>query len=257
MRKSRGCIQSDQVAIYDVEEMSSQEHPTDAGRAAEHAYRSIREQILSGQRAGGEWLREDKLAESTGVSRTPVREALRQLAAEGLVQYQRNRGVQVQTWSASDLNEIYSLRSLLEPHGCRLAADTGTADCAALGALCNAMENAVDLRIPDLDKVAELNNDFHRMIIEASGDSRLTGLVTSNLQIPLVRHTFSRYSNASLQRSMAHHRELVDALRAGDPAWAESIMRAHVHAAWSVMRQYFDAAGGSGEDGDSGDSSTA
>ena len=160
---------------------------------------------------------------------------------------QRNRGVQVRTWSASDLNEIYGLRSLLEPHGSRLAAATGKADCAALDQLCDGMESAVNARNPDLDRVAELNNELHRAIIEASGNSRLTGLVTANLQIPLVRHTFSRYSEKSLQRSMAHHRELVDALRAGDPEWAESVMRSHVHAAWSVMRDYFDTAGeGSG-----------
>ncbi len=226
--------------------MSSQGHPTDAGRAAEYAYRCIREEILSGERAGGEWLREDGLAESIGVSRTPVREALRHLAAEGLVHYQRNRGVQVQTWSAADLNEIYGLRSLLEPYGSRLAAGTGAADCGALDAMCDGMENAVNERDPDLDSVAELNNDFHRAIIEASGNSRLAGLVTSNLQVPLVRHTFSRYSTTSLQRSMAHHRELVSALRTGDPDWAESIMRSHVHAAWTVMRDYFDMPGEGG-----------
>ncbi len=223
--------------------MSSQGHPTDAGRAAEYAYRCIREQILSGERAGGEWLREDGLAESIGVSRTPVREALRHLAAEGLVHYQRNRGVQVQTWNAGDLNEIYSLRALLEPYGSRLAAGTGTVDCAALEDLCNGMESAVTAGRVDLDEVTELNNDFHRMIIEAAGNSRLMGLVTSNLQVPLVRRTFSRYSGDAMQRSMAHHRELVDALRAGDPDWAESIMRSHVHAAWSVMRDYFDTHG--------------
>ncbi|MEO6998604.1 MAG: GntR family transcriptional regulator [Terracoccus sp.] len=232
--------------------MSSQGHPSDTGQAAEHAYTCIREQILSGERSGGEWLREDGLADSIGVSRTPVREALRRLAAEGLVLYQPNRGVQVQTWSASDLNEIYGLRSLLEPYGSRLAARTGRADCEALEALSTRMEKEVNSRVPDLDMVAELNNDFHRLIIEASGNARLTDLVTSNLQVPLVRHTFSRYSSASLQRSMAHHRELVDALRVGDPEWAESVMRAHVHAAWSVMRRYFDTTGDTpGQDGDS------
>lgn len=226
--------------------MTSQDHRPDTGRAAEHAYRSIREQILSGDRDGGEWLREDDLADSIGVSRTPVREALRLLAAEGLVVHQRNRGVQVQTWSAADLNEIYSLRSLLEPYGCRLAASTGTVDLDALNAMATAMERVANAAHPDLDKMTRLNNSFHRLIIEASGNARLADLVASNMQVPLVRHTFSRYSSKSLQRSMDHHRELVDALSAGDPDWAESVMRSHVRAAWSVICHYFDTAGQNG-----------
>src|SRR5687767_3001615 len=116
---------------------------TGTGAAADHAYRLVREQILSGQRAGGEWLREGDLAEHLGVSRTPVREALRRLTAEGLVRYERNRGVQVQAWNASDLDEIFSLRSVLEPWGCRLAATSGLADLATLDALAHEMDESV------------------------------------------------------------------------------------------------------------------
>ena len=71
----------------------------DPSHASDHAYRLIRAQILSGERAGGDWLREGDLAESIGVSRTPVREALRRLTAEGLVRHERNRGVQVAAWT--------------------------------------------------------------------------------------------------------------------------------------------------------------
>src|SRR3569623_153872 len=97
----------------------------DPGHASDHAYRLIRAQILSGARAGGDWLREGDLADSIGVSRTPVREALRRLTAEGLVHYERNRGVQVAAWTTADLDEIFSLRSVLEPWACRLAAGSG------------------------------------------------------------------------------------------------------------------------------------
>ena len=99
--------------------MSESAAPSDPGpgHASDHAYRLIRAQILSGARAGGDWLREGDLAESLGVSRTPVREALRRLTAEGLVRYERNRGVQVAAWTAEDLHEIFSLRSVLEPWG--------------------------------------------------------------------------------------------------------------------------------------------
>lgn len=208
----------------------------DGGRAAEHAYRSIREQILSGEHPEGEWLREGDLATIIGVSRTPVREALRRLAAEGLVRHERNRGVQVQSWSVHDLDEIFSLRSLLEPWGCALAATAGTADLDALRGLADEMDAAASRRRPDVDTITELNNRFHRTILEASGNSRLGSLVSSVVQVPLVWRTFSHYSPAALRRSLAHHHELVDALETGDPAWAESVMRSHVRAAWSSIR---------------------
>ncbi|WP_193608626.1 GntR family transcriptional regulator [Nocardioides lijunqiniae] len=207
------------------------------GAAADHAYRLVREQILSGQRVGGEWLREGDLAEHLGVSRTPVREALRRLTAEGLVRYERNRGVQVQAWNASDLDEIFSLRSVLEPWGCRLAATSGLADLTTLDALAHEMDECVAGRSPDLDRLTELNNRFHRLVLEGSGNSRLPGLIASVVQVPLVWRTFSRYPPEALARSLAHHHELVSALTAGDADWAESVMCSHVRAAWSSIRE--------------------
>lgn len=209
----------------------------DGGRAAEHAYRSIRDQILSGQRPGGEWLREGDLATMIGVSRTPVREALRRLAAEGLVRHERNRGVQVQSWTPKDLDEIFGLRSLLEPWGCALAAVSGMANLDALRTLANRMDEAAARQRPDVDLITELNNRFHLAILEASGNDRLCSVVSSVIQVPLVWRTFSHYTPEDLQRSLAHHHELIDALRVGDSAWAESIMRAHVRAAWTSIRR--------------------
>ncbi|WP_433385756.1 GntR family transcriptional regulator [Micromonospora sp. KLBMP9576] len=209
----------------------------DNGHAAADAYRRIREQILSGRRAAGEWLREGELADSIGVSRTPVREALRRLTAEGLVRHERNRGVQVQTWSSRDLDEIFSLRSVLEPWGCRLAASAGTVDVDALDALAHRMDEvAPGGRPSDVDELTALNNRFHRMILEASGNSRLAGVVSSVIEMPLVWRTFSRYSPDALRRSLAHHHELVAALAAPDPDWAESVMLSHVRAAWHSIR---------------------
>ena len=214
----------------------------DSGRSAEHAYRSIREQILSGERAGGQWLREGDLAASIGVSRTPVREALRRLAAEGLVRHERNRGVQVQSWTLKDLDEVFGLRSLLEPWGCALAAVRGVPDLKTLDDLAGEMDAAARHRQPDVDVITELNNRFHRAVLEASGNDRLGSLVSSVVQVPLVWRTFSHYTPEELRRSLAHHHELIDALRAHDCVWAESVMRAHVHAAWTSIRREADNA---------------
>lgn len=220
--------------------MSEAESPARAiagpGPATDHAYRLIRGQILSGERNGGDWLREEDLAEAIGVSRTPIREALRRLTAEGLVRYERNRGVQVQAWTVQDLDEIFSLRSVLEPWGCRLAALSTSVDLEALDLLAHDMDRAADGETADVDLITDLNNRFHRMILDGSGNRRLGSVVSSVVQVPLVWRTFSHYSEADLRRSLAHHHELVAALRAGDPDWAESVMRSHVRAAWNSLR---------------------
>ncbi|MGL5819122.1 MAG: GntR family transcriptional regulator [Phycicoccus sp.] len=207
----------------------------EAAHTADATYTAIRAQILSGERAGGDWLREEDLATALGVSRTPVREALRRLAAEGLVRHERHRGVQVVEWSTGDLDELFGLRALLEPWGCGLAAARGEVDLDALTALADRMDAAAARRTPDLDVVTELNNRFHRTILEASGNSRLVGLVAAVVEVPLVTRTFSLYTPEALRRSLAHHHEIVDALRAGDREWAESVMRSHVRAAWSSL----------------------
>lgn len=212
----------------------------DPRHAADHAYHLIRAQILSGERQGGDWLREGDLAESLGVSRTPVREALRRLTAEGLVRYERNRGVQVQAWTTEDLDEIFSLRAVLEPWGCRLAALSGAVDLEALDSLAHEMDLAASGRTADVDRVTDLNNRFHRLILEGSNNRRLGSVVAGVVQVPLVWQTFSHYTPTDLHRSLAHHHELVAALTAGDPDWAESVMRSHVRAAWNSLRKHAD-----------------
>jgi DNA-binding GntR family transcriptional regulator len=212
----------------------------DNGRAAEQAYRQIRDQILTGQLPSGQWLREGDLADALGVSRTPVREALRRLTAEGLAQHEPNRGVRVQSWTLDDLDEMYTLRSLLEPFGARLAAARGQVDVDALEELADAMDRWAGSDHPDLEVMTSLNNQFHTMILRGSGHRRLQEMVSTIVQVPLVLRTFSHYSQRALKRSLAHHHEIVEALRASDPDWAESVMRSHVRAAWDTWRPYED-----------------
>ena len=220
--------------------MSDSEVSVDAdpGHASDHAYQLIRAQILSGARTGGDWLREGDLAEAIGVSRTPVREALRRLTAEGLVRYERNRGVQVAVWTTEDLDEIFSLRSVLELWACRLAAGSASEslNLDELDRLACDMDEAARGSVADVDRITELNNRFHRLILKASHNRRLGSVVSSVVQVPLVWQTFSHYSDADLRRSLAHHHELVAALSVGDPDWAESVMRSHVRAAWNSLR---------------------
>lgn len=216
-------------------------------QATERAYTQIRSGLLGGVFAPGERLREEDLAQRTGVSRTPVREALRRLALEGFVDLQPGRGVQVVSWSDQDLDEIFSVRALLEGYGAAQAAQRATPEqVEALTVLCDRMDAVAettyaadkgdegpiddDLRAA-YQEIAELNNEFHQTVLTAAGNAHLRSLMGGLISMPLVQRTFMRYSGERLARSMSHHRELVDAFRAGDASWASSVMTAHVRSA--------------------------
>ncbi|MBO2456030.1 GntR family transcriptional regulator [Actinomadura violacea] len=200
-------------------------------RATDAAYDAVRRMILSGEAAAGARLGEAELAETLGLSRTPVREALQRLGADGLVEVLPHRGARVVRWTRRDLEEIFELRSLLEPYAAARAARTAPGDhvLADLLGRCDAMEAAV--AEGDFTRVAQLNSLFHAALIEASGNRRLPAMLTSVMHAPLIVGTFRRYDAGEMARSMNHHRELVAALAARDPDWAESVMRAHIRAA--------------------------
>ncbi|GAA3935389.1 GntR family transcriptional regulator [Actinomadura viridis] len=200
-------------------------------RATDTAYEAVRQMILSGRAEAGSRLGEAELAETLGLSRTPVREALQRLGADGLVEVLPHRGARVVSWTREDLDEIFELRSLLEPHAAARAARIGQDEAVLedLRGQCDAMERAA--ADGDLARLARLNSRFHAAVIDASGNRRLPAMLTSVMHAPLILGTFRRYDAEELARSMNHHRELVAALTARDPAWAEAVMRAHVRAA--------------------------
>lgn len=208
--------------------------------AAEAAYQVLLEDILGATYREGTRLREAKLATEMGVSRTPVREALRRLSAEGFVYATPNRGVVVAGFGDADVGEIFELRALLEGYAARRAAGCGmsSTQLAQIRDLCRRMESAErgegSLRF---EVIARLDLSFHRLIHERAENARLLTVLSGVLLLPLVRHTFSHYTPAEISRSFHQHRELVDALEAADADWAESIMRAHVRAAHASLRQ--------------------
>ncbi|WP_340539152.1 GntR family transcriptional regulator [Nocardioides sp. GXZ039] len=201
--------------------------------SSDRAYEALRTAILNGEYEMGVRLGEVELASSLDISRTPIREALRRLAADGLVEVESNRGARVASWTHEDLDEIFVLRELLESHGAALAAPLITDDeIGELEQLCGRMEALVDRRTgAALQELNGLNREFHDRILAASGSPRLPGLVSSVMQMPLALRTFSRYSEEAIHRSGHHHRELVAAFRARDASWAAAVMRAHVMAA--------------------------
>ena len=200
-------------------------------RAADVAYEALRQMILAGQARAGSKLGEAEMAEVLGLSRTPVREALQRLDADGLVELLPHRGARVVSWTPADLEEIFELRGQLEPYGAARAARRGLSLhlLDELDGLCAQMEKcAAD---HDFPRLAELNSRLHGAVIAGSGNGRLADLVKTVIHVPIVTGTFARYDAIALQRSMGHHRELVAALRARDPAWAQAVMTSHIRAA--------------------------
>lgn len=208
--------------------------------AADRAYAALRDGILGGRYGFGDKLGEIEIAEELGLSRTPVREALRRLGSEGLLEVLPNRGARVRTWTAQDLEETYELRAVLEGLAVRRAAARTTpavlAELDRLAAAMMTVDPSLGRRPPgDFSELAALNASFHELIVATAGSARLASTLQGLVQLPLVMRTYRRYTPAALARSHSHHREIVDALRAGDGGWAESVMRSHVLAARAVL----------------------
>lgn len=196
------------------------------------AYDAIRARVVGGDVEPGQWLRESSVAESLGLSRTPVREALRMLATEGVVELVPNRGARVVSWTAADFDEVYRLRALLEGHGASLAATNATREQAAeIRRLGETYERAVDSAVPGHDETARCNNEFHAAIIVASGSHRLVNLLDVISSAPMVSQAMSNYSDDDRRRSVLQHRDIVTAIAHRDPELAESAMRSHILAA--------------------------
>jgi DNA-binding GntR family transcriptional regulator len=206
-------------------------------RASERAVGALRELILHGDFPAGARLGEVELAERLGVSRTPVREALARLSAEGLVEIAPNRGARVTSWSVGELEAVFDLRAALEPRLTALAVPRATADDAdGLGELA---ERMVRVGGPgpdqDLDALVPLNREFHGRLVALADQPAMATALAGAVHAPIVLRNFHTYDPASLRRSLAHHVEIVAALRAGDPAWAAAVMTAHIHNARAVM----------------------
>lgn len=199
-------------------------------RAAERAYVWVRDGILKGRQSAGSRLTEQELALAVGVSRTPIREALRRLHAEGLVHFEPNHGAIVASFEPEDAEEIFELRALLEPAGARRAAIRASeAEIAELRVLAEEqMRESTQRRGAYLKRIGELNDRFHRLIQQASNSRRLSKALSGILEAPLILRTFSEYTSDELCRSADQHLELVQALEAHDPDWAHSIMQTHI-----------------------------
>jgi DNA-binding GntR family transcriptional regulator len=194
----------------------------------EQVLAELRRRIVDGEYAQGERLTETRLADDFGVSRNPVREALRVVEAEGFVQILPRRGAVVVTLDDTAVRDLFGVRQQLETLAAGLAAERATADdLAMLRRLVEDANKATDAE--DFDTVAELNSAFHRAVIEVSGNRWL-----HSISAAMYHHVHWVFRVGAAQRaphSVEEHVRLIDAIAAGDPEAATTAARRHVEAA--------------------------
>lgn len=207
--------------------------------AAETAYLTLRADILAGALPPGEKLTETRLADRLGLSRTPIREALNRLALEGFVDRAPGAAARVAAFPADEVEQVFGIRALLESYAARRAAERATPEqIEELARLADLMEaHTPPASEADLAVLSTANERFHRLVMEAAEAHRLASILSLTVQVALVQRTYRRFSERDLIRSARHHQELVEAIAARAPDWAESVMRAHLLAAAAADRR--------------------
>lgn len=202
-------------------------------RAVEQVYHYVKGAILAGDYSARSPLREAAVAEKTGVSRTPVREAFRRLGAEGWLEITPNAGVRVADWSLRDIEEVFEVRAMIEPRIAERAATRATPEqIDRLGELADFLSDLINRPVNEIAlRRAGANSEFHDILVCASDSRRLGHLLGMVVDMPVVMWTYRNYTSAEMQRSAAHHHEIVAAIRARDGEWAASAMRSHILAA--------------------------
>lgn len=207
----------------------------------------IKQRILDGHYRAHEYIREAAIARELEVSRTPVREALRELTSEGWLEAIPHHGSRVVAWTEQDAREVFELRLVLEPMAVRLACEhMDQATLTRLETMATRMEQLserVEAEPSVRNELASLNHEFHRALIQASGNQRLVSVLEGVVRTSVIRRNFGHYDLASLRRSMRHHREILEAIRARSPAWAEHLMQAHLLAAQMLHQRFSQAPG--------------
>ncbi|GHA19141.1 GntR family transcriptional regulator [Devosia pacifica] len=193
--------------------------------------RRLRDAILEGDYRGGTRMNEIDLAESLGVSRTPVRAALSILSAEGLLIYTPNSGFVVQTYTSKDIEDIYELRSTLSGHAARLAAEKGLADEHIQQLQLNIANTAEIVESHEwgpesVRRWEQMAHEFHDVIYEAADNPHLRAAIQRTRDIPVIKDIRFRWLSPDyMLRSHQDHVTIFDAVRRGQQARAEALSR--------------------------------
>ena len=184
---------------------------------------TIRNAIVNGQLKAGSRIAETEFAERFGISRTPIREAFRQLETEGFITVQPRKGAIVASFSAQDVSNFYDIKVILEGYAARLATMTLTEDeIDRMDALNKMMDAAAAKK--DLRKVLDLHNEFHNTFLRAAGNERLHQIVQS-MVAQFQRYRMILALPGKVDGSIEQHKEIVEAFRKRDPVLAEKLVQ--------------------------------
>lgn len=194
-------------------------------------YQQLLEEVLEGDLRPGEILVESALGKRFGVSRTPIREALRMLEQDGVLE-RVNRGMRVRQTSSEEVLEIYGVRTILETAAARDAATRRTDyDLAILDRILRSMGEA---RTATPHEMAAINRSFHRAIWQAARNRTLTDLL-ERLAVHLRRYPATTYVRSGRwEKALEEHRQLLEAIRQRDPDAAAEVAERHMWAARDV-----------------------
>ncbi len=201
--------------------------PLAIASVVDQVYVAIRDRITHGSLARGARIHQEELAEDLGVSRTPVREALRRLAAEGLVEMRTNRGARVADVGYADMQSAYEARLVIEPGAARLAAS------ARLGAPLARMRTALTAQgraIPSVRRSFDANREFHIALVEASGNPFLLQFVQRLWVARIGEVIYERQSETPerMRLDADEHEQILAAIEDGNGRRAESLTRKHL-----------------------------
>ncbi len=187
----------------------------------------LRTSIFSHEFSPGDWIDEQALAIQYGISRTPMREAIKVLAAEGLITMKMRRGAYVTEVSKSDLNQIFTVLALLEGQACFEAAQKATeGQLETLDSIHLKLERAAADR--DLDQFFAINQQFHDKIQEICANPWMQRVIDDLRKVLKLQRRDSLSKRGRLESSLLEHRKILSALLARDSELSQKLMKDHL-----------------------------
>lgn len=197
-------------------------------------YEFIKNAIVTGKFPPGKRLTEEALAETLQVSRTPIREAIKQLGTDGLIIPYQRRGYIVREFSIEDIRQIYNLRALLESYGASEAALNRTnEELSRITEKNREYEQAISkLKRSDILTIKDIqqaNQQFHEEIFQATKNEHLRAHISKVVVVPLIFRSFYWYNERQLTRSLEVHTTILKAIENREPERAKIAMQEHIY----------------------------
>ncbi|WP_246945081.1 GntR family transcriptional regulator [Bacillus pinisoli] len=197
------------------------------------AYKYIKGAIIDGRFEPGMRLGEESLAKELNLSRTPVREAIKQLEADGLV-VPLKRGVSVRNFTTEDIRQIYDLRTLLEGYAASQAAIYRTEEDLERMEIANlhyekAIHKCKASDLASIKEIVDVNQQFHEVIVGAAKNAHIHFHLSKVVVVPIVYRSFYWYNQFQLQQSLEFHKIILQAIRHQEPERARIAMHEHIY----------------------------